>query len=170
MPKRCDFTSSAVIVRDVRGRFALLQRARFPIAIAPASGHIDQHGSPEQAAVAELAEELGLTVPIDALRPTSVQAQLVYNPCRRVDGDHHYWWVFEVTGVEADLNPSPQETRGAGWYSQDEVERLAQRTRDYQAGRLSPDEWESESGLEDVWLGLLVQIGHLSTQLGRPYR
>jgi 8-oxo-dGTP pyrophosphatase MutT (NUDIX family) len=165
MRKRCDFTSSAVVVTDAHGRFALLKRARFPIGIAPASGHIDQHGSPGQAAVAELVEELGLVVELSALRPTRVQAQLVNNPCRRIGGDHHVWWVFEVTGVEAELRPSKDETRGASWYIQDELERLAQRTRDYQAGVVSPDEWEAEPGLEVVWLDLFVQLGYLRRTL-----
>jgi 8-oxo-dGTP pyrophosphatase MutT (NUDIX family) len=161
MRKRCDFTSSAVIVRDAQGRFALLKRARFPIGIAPASGHIDAHGSPEQAAVEEVAEELGLTVPISALRPTSIQAQLIHNPCRRIDGNHHYWWIFETTEFEGELQPSPDETQGAAWYTPDELARLAQRTRKYQAGLFSSNEWEAEPGLEVVWADLFVQLGHL---------
>jgi 8-oxo-dGTP pyrophosphatase MutT (NUDIX family) len=161
MRRRCDFTSSAVIVRDAHGRFALLKRARFPVGIAPASGHIDEHGSPEQAAVAELAEELGLVVEPSALRATAVQAQLIHNPCRRLEGDHHYWWVFEVTEFAGELQPSPDETQGAGWYTEGELEQLAQRTRDYQAGVVSPDEWEAEPGLEVVWLDLFAQLGDL---------
>lgn len=165
MHKRCDFTSSAVIVRDAHNRFALLRRARFPIGIAPASGHIDQHGSPEQAAVAELAEELGLVVDLSALHPTTIQAQLVNNPCRRTGGDHHVWWVFEVNDVEAELHPSPDETQGASWYAHGELERLAQRTRDYDAGLVSQREWEVEPGLEVVWLDLFTQLGHLPKPL-----
>jgi ADP-ribose pyrophosphatase YjhB (NUDIX family) len=121
----------------------------------------DQHGSPEQAAVSEVAEELGLTVPISALRPTSIQAQFIGNPCRRIGGDYHVWWVFEVTGIEAELNPSPDETLGAGWYDQDELERLAQRTKNYQAGMVPQKKWEAEPGLEVVWLDLFAQLSHL---------
>lgn len=161
MRKHCDFTSAAVVVRDSLGRFALLRRARFPIGIAPASGHIDQHGSPEQAAANELAEELGLIVSTDALRPTRIQAQLVHNPCRRIGGDHHVWWVFELTNVEDKLQPSPDETQGASWYTPDELEHLAQRTRDYEAGSVSSLEWATAPGLEPVWLDLLEQLGYL---------
>jgi 8-oxo-dGTP pyrophosphatase MutT (NUDIX family) len=161
MLKYCDHTSAAVIIRDSLGRFALLERARFPIGIAPASGHVDNHGSPEQAAVAEAAEELGLVVPAHALRPTIIQGQLIRNPCRRIDGDHHTWWIYEAAEFSGALQPSPDETKGAGWYSQMQLQELAERTMRFEAGVVRHEAWEAQPGLEDVWVQLFTQLGYV---------
>jgi 8-oxo-dGTP pyrophosphatase MutT (NUDIX family) len=161
MQKYCDHTSAAVIIRDSLGRFALLERARFPIGVAPASGHVDNHGSPEQAAANEAAEELGLVVPARALRSTVVQGQLIRNPCRRIGGDHHIWWIYEATEFSGALQPSPDETKGAGWYSQAQVQELAERTMRFQAGAVGQEAWEARPGLEEVWVRLFVQLGYV---------
>jgi NUDIX domain len=68
MTKQCDNTSVGVVIRDAEGRFALLKRAKFPVGIAPAAGHIDDHGSPEQAALDEVREELGIVLTLDELK------------------------------------------------------------------------------------------------------
>jgi len=65
MENLCDNKSVGVIVQNDGGDILLLHRARFPFGMAPPAGHIDDHGSPEQAAVTEVFEEVGLTLPID---------------------------------------------------------------------------------------------------------
>src|SRR5487761_1087297 len=101
MSKICDHTSVGVIIHDQMGSLALLKRAKFPVGIAPAAGHIDDHGSPEQAARDEVYEELGIKV--TDLAKTSISNRRVENKCRREGGDYHYWYVFEATIADATL-------------------------------------------------------------------
>src|ERR1019366_5810903 len=65
--KLCDNKSVGIIVRNPEGSFALLKRAYFPIGYAPVAGHVDDHGSVEQAAVDEVIEEIDLTVTVEDL-------------------------------------------------------------------------------------------------------
>jgi ADP-ribose pyrophosphatase YjhB (NUDIX family) len=73
----------------------------------------------EDAAKRELKEEVGLD---------AVSLELIYegrheNPCRREDGTWHYWKLYraEVTG---EVERSEEETKQAGWYTKEEVEKL----------------------------------------------
>ncbi|HEY1835913.1 MAG TPA: NUDIX hydrolase [Candidatus Saccharimonadales bacterium] len=127
MVKECDTTSVGVIVRDSEGRFALLKRACFPIGIAPAAGHIDEHGSPEQAAREEVHEELGIM--LGDLRKTTIYERRVENACRRPGGDHHTWYIYEATAADSTLKPDTEETKGANWYDGEQLHKLAARTR-----------------------------------------
>jgi len=159
--KNCDNMSVGVIIQSPEGEFALLKRARFPIGIAPPAGHIDEHGQPEQAAVTEVQEELGLVLAINGLRNTVIQDRRVNNQCRRPSGDHHKWWVYESNDYSGKLAPDVDETQGAGWYNPDQLQALADRTKAFQARQLSQDEWEVSPGLEEVWLDFLTELGYV---------
>lgn len=160
MAKECDNTSVGVIVRDPESRFALLERKKFPIGFAPPAGHIDEHGSPEQAAVDEVGEEVGITLSLDGLRKV-IDSRRVNNRCRREGGDHHVWTVYEASVDAQDMQPSEDETKGAKWYTQDEVQSLADRTRSYQAGQIPEEEWAAHPGLEEIWVDFLSELGHI---------
>ena len=96
MAKICDNTSVGVIIRGSGGKYALLKRAKFPVGIAPVAGHIDDHGSPVQAALDEAEEELGLIIEPSDLMPTEIAARRVDNVCSREGGGHHIWSVYEA--------------------------------------------------------------------------
>jgi 8-oxo-dGTP pyrophosphatase MutT (NUDIX family) len=159
--KTCDNKSVGVIIRDLNGKFALLKRARFPVGIAPVAGHIDDHGTPSQAAIAETREEIGIIIDEDDLRKTSIQNKLINNICRRRGGDHHYWWIYEVNDSEGEIYPDPDETKGAKWYTSEELHDLAGRTREYLSGKIDKEDWEANPGLEEIWLTFLSEMGYL---------
>jgi 8-oxo-dGTP pyrophosphatase MutT (NUDIX family) len=159
--KNCDNMSVGVIIQSPEGEFALLKRARFPVGIAPPAGHVDEHGQPEQAAINEVHEELGLVIAINGLLSTVIQNRRVDNQCRRPGGDHHNWWVYESGEYSGDLSPDADETQGAGWYSPDDLQVLADRTKAFQAGQVSQQEWETSPGLEEVWLDFFTELGYI---------
>ena len=158
MTKPCDNTSVGVIIRDRSGCFALLKRAKFPIGIAPPAGHIDNHGSPEQAALKEVSEELGLK--LSDLTKTAIYGRLVDASCSRPGGDHHIWYVYTALTDTTLLKADPKETKGADWYTLEQLRRLAERTRAYYAGRVSETDWAAKPGLEEVWLPFMEELGY----------
>lgn len=160
MVKECDNTSVGVILWTPEEKMALLLRKKFPIGYAPPAGHIDEHGSSEQAATEEVQEEIGVTLAVGALRKI-IDGRRVDNVCRRPRGDHHVWDVYEATVDEVPMRPSEDETQGASWYSKVEVQQLADRTRAYQAGQIPGEEWAANPGLEEVWLDFLIEAGHV---------
>ena len=135
LPKYCDHTSVGVLIFNKAGELLLIDRGTFPFGMAPPAGHVDEHGSYEQAAIDEVREEVGLEV----LDLELVAEGRVENPCRRVNGTWHYWKVYRAT-ADGELNLSPRETRGAEWC---DVPRLRE------LGALGVSE-ESEH-LESVW-------------------
>ena len=162
MTTECDNTSVGVILRDEEGKYALLRRGKFPVGMAPPAGHIDEHGSPEQTAVGEVHEELGIELTLSGLRRTVIANRRVGNRCRQPGGDYHNWTVYEATvPAGAPLKPSTDETKGAGWYNPDQLEQLADRTRAFHAGQIPAADWEASPGLEEVWLSFLEELGHL---------
>ena len=161
MAKICDNKSVGVIVTDIDGKYALLKRANFPIRIAPVAGHLDDHGTPVQAASDEAEEELGLVIEPAGLKPTKISKRHVANPCSRIGGDHHEWSVFEADQFLGDITPSPEETQGAQWYTKKQLQKLADRTKAYKAGEIPQEEWEADPGLEEVWLDFMLELGHV---------
>jgi ADP-ribose pyrophosphatase YjhB (NUDIX family) len=155
---RCDHTSVGVIIAQ-RGRYLLLTRARPPAGVAPPAGHIDQHGGPVEAALAEVAEEVGLRV--------TELCELVTgwrdNTCRRRPAGPvgHQWTVYRARGVTGRLRASRTETRGARWYTPAELVGLAERTAAYADGRLAEADWQSRPGIEPVWCQWLTRAGVL---------
>jgi ADP-ribose pyrophosphatase YjhB (NUDIX family) len=157
----CDHRSVGAIITDTNGRVLLLDRAKPPAGKAPVAGHIDDHGSPEQAVRAEAREEAGLRL----LGLTKVAAGPLPNACRRPPShawhDGHSWTIYKAT---ADPGESPQfsvdETRGGGWYTLEQLQELADRTvaavRDGGAGPI---------GLEPVWVHWLAELGYIQVSL-----
>ena len=161
MPKNCDNLSVGVIIRDEAGSYALLERRKFPIGIAPAAGHVDDHGSREQAAIDEVREELGIVLAIESLKKV-IDSKRIQNQCRREGGDYHDWTVYEAYTTTQTLQPDADETKGARWYTPEELQALADRTKMYLGGEISDEDWAENPGLEDVWLAHLTDLGHIT--------
>ncbi|MGW7433259.1 NUDIX domain-containing protein [Streptomyces sp. NPDC054861] len=152
--KRCDHASVGAVISSPAG-LLVFERATPPAGIAPVAGHLDQHGSPEQAARAEAAEEVGLTV-------THLQLLLEQwrpNRCRRTPTGPvgHHWWIF-TAHVSGSLRPSAREVRAPRWIHLDQLHQYARRTTAYAEGRLSRQEFEQEPGLEPVWVRFLHDL------------
>jgi 8-oxo-dGTP pyrophosphatase MutT (NUDIX family) len=161
MPKICDHTSVGVVIKNIDGNIALLERARGSVGMAPAAGHVDNHGSFAQAAVDEVQEEIGLIVAPEDLMPTKIADRRINNRCRRENGDHHLWTVYEVDQFVGDITPDPDETKGARWYPKAELQKLADRTKSYKQGKISDDDWRAAPGIEVVWLDFLTELGYV---------
>lgn len=160
MAKECDNLSVGVIIEN-DDKIALLKRAKFTIAIAPPAGHIDEHGSPEQAAINEVSEELGLIISLGGLLKTVIDGRNVSNRCRRIGGDYHKWWVYRTTDFSGTINPSQDETQGAGWYSRQEIQSLADCAKLLKEGKISEEEWCENPGLEVVWYDFMSELGYI---------
>lgn len=154
--KTCDNTSVGIVITDRRGRYLMFDRATFPVGAAPAAGHIDDHGSAEDAGRAEVEEELGLTV----TSLTRVTGGWRDNRCRRRPGGRgtgHDWTVYQAT-VTGDLTPSERETKNVRWIASDTLQELADRTVAYAQGRMTDTEFEAAPGIEPVWMQWLADI------------
>jgi 8-oxo-dGTP pyrophosphatase MutT (NUDIX family) len=153
----CDNTSVFVIAYDEFGRVLVFERATFPAGVAVPAGHVDDHGTPRDAAITEVAEETGLQV----VELTEISAMWRGNRCRRHPGDQgtgHQCHVFQAA-VTGDLNPSECEARNARWVTADELQALADRTVHYAHGRITDAEFEAGPGLEPVQVQFLVDAG-----------
>lgn len=153
---RCDHTSVGVIIAQ-QGKYMLLTRARPPAGVAPPAGHIDTHGGPADAAIAEVHEEVGL-------RLTDMHELVTgwrNNLCRRQPTGPvgHQWTVYRAGGTTGHLRACPAETRGARWYTSTELADLADRTAAYADGRIAEPDWQTQPGLEPVWCQWLTLAG-----------
>lgn len=153
MEKYCDHKSVGVILTNEYDEIALLKRARFPIAIAPPAGHIDSHGTPEQAAIEEVYEEIGIQVNLEDLAKTSIVNRRVFNVCRREGGDYHDWTVYEANVTKQNLQADLDETNGAEWYSRDTFRKLAAKSLHQTVA--------TPGTLEPVWLDFMTELGYL---------
>jgi ADP-ribose pyrophosphatase YjhB (NUDIX family) len=151
----CDNKSVGMIIwRD--DNLLLEERMKIPFGFAIPSGHVDDHGSFEDAAKEETLEEVGLKV---------TDLKLIFegrreNKCRRPGGSWHYWKLYE-TKAEGEIVRSLDETKQAGWYTKDEVQKLAKKTDKYNRGLISEEEWQKNPGLEPdicAWLRKLSII------------
>lgn len=154
--QKCDHTSVGLLVWR-SGKLLLIERRRPPYGYAPPAGHVDDHGSFEDAAREELREEVGLK---------SAELRVVAegrkdNKCRRPGGDWHYWKIYEA-GVSGDVKASPDETKSTRWADRRALEQMADRTRQYLAGSVNQAEWERSPGLEPVWDGWLKELRIIS--------
>ena len=133
----------------------VFERASPPAGIAPVAGHLDQHGGPEQAARAEVAEEVGLTVIWLRLMATAWRP----NRCRRPSNDRvgHHWWIFRAQ-ASGELRPSAREVRAPRWLHPDQLQQYAHRTAAYAAGQLDQEQFTAEPGLEPVWVRFLHEL------------
>lgn len=162
MSKTCDNLSVGVIIRDEAGNYALLERRKFPVGIAPAAGHVDNHGSHEQAALDEVQEELGIVLAPESLKKV-IDNKHMSNQCSREGGSYHDWTVYEARITYRTLQPDADEAKGARWYTPEEVQALADKTKAYLEGEISEQAWTENPGLEDVWVALLIQLKHISS-------
>lgn len=150
--KTCDHKSVGILVfRD--DELLLIERKKFPFGFAPPAGHVDEHGSFEEAARNELKEEVGL----DALNLKLVKEGRKENPCRR-GSTWHYWKIYQ-TEVQGKIKPSKEETKQAGWYDRGALQQLADRTKDYLAKAIKEEDWQEQPGLEPVWHDWLSELG-----------
>ncbi|WP_328792910.1 MULTISPECIES: NUDIX hydrolase [unclassified Streptomyces] len=154
--KTCDNTSVGIVITDHQGRFLMFDRATFPPGTAPAAGHIDDHGTAEDAARAEVEEELGLTV----TGLTHVTGCWRGNPCRRLPGARgtgHDWTIYQAT-VTGGRTPSARETKNVRWITPDALQELADRTVAYAKGRITDAAFEAAPGIEPVWMQWLADV------------
>ncbi len=143
--KICDHTSVGILVWR-KDELLLIERGVLPTGFAPPAGHVDNHGSYEDAAKAELKEETGLT----ALNLKLLLKGRVSNICSREDGTYHDWKIYEAE-TKGKLKRSKRETKQAGWYSKEEIKKLMERTEKYFEGEISEEKWEKNPGIEPVW-------------------
>lgn len=165
MPKLCDQRTVGVLITDDRDRLLMITRNTAPVA-----GHQDltegaDHGglhTAEDAARAEVAEEVGLSA--TRMRPL-LRDVWVPTWCRRTlpagATEHGHRWTVYRAEAAGDLAPDDRETRGAAWYTPEEVGDLARATLAYARGQMSDEQWQREPGLEPVWVELL----HLTRRL-----
>ncbi|MDO8557324.1 MAG: NUDIX hydrolase [Candidatus Jorgensenbacteria bacterium] len=148
----CDHKSVGMLIWD-GDKLLLIERRKPPYGFAPPAGHIDDHGSFEDAARKEVEEEVGL----NAKKITLLAEGRKENPCRREDGTWHYWKIFEVK-TEGKVTASPSETKQYGWYTKEQIRKLAERTENYILGKISETEWQSSPGIEPVWKEWLSEL------------
>ena len=152
MHKQCDHKSVGMLVwKD--DCLLLIERKKPPFGFAPPAGHVDDHGSFEQAATDELSEEVGLEVQSMKLLIEGRKD----NPCRRKDGTWHYWKIYEVKAL-GEVKRSPEETKQAGFYTKENLQLLAKKTEKYLRGKISDTDWESSPGIEPVWYEWFKQL------------
>ena len=153
MSKKCNHTSVGMIVKK-GDKILLIERAKLPFGYAIPAGHVEDGEEYEAAAVRELKEEVGL----DSTRLDLVIEGRMENPCRREDGNWHFWKIFQIS-VEGEVARSEDETKRVNWYSHDQIRQLAARTEDYKAGGISEEAWENNPGLEPVMSDWFKKIG-----------
>lgn len=158
--KRCCGTSIGVIITDPADRILMVTRGWWPKGTAPVAGHVkDEHADVAGALVAEVREEVGLTV---AGTPRTLWHGHLPNLCASLPHEPvagHVWEVVEAT-AEGEVAPAPGETKGAAWYTRAEVDALAEATlAHYRAGGVAAD--QPDASLEAVWLRLFHEAGRL---------
>ncbi|RKS10007.1 ADP-ribose pyrophosphatase YjhB (NUDIX family) [Nocardiopsis sp. Huas11] len=157
--KRCCGTSVGVIIEDQDDRLLMVTRGWWPKGTAPVAGHVrDAHTAVADALVAEVQEEVGLTVTGDRLlwegHLPNLCASLPHQPLAG-----HYWHLAAAT-AEGEVVAAPGETKGADWYTPDQVRAMARATLvHYRAGGAAAD--QPDHSLEAVWLRLLFEAGRL---------
>src|SRR4030043_1538259 len=141
----CDHKSVGMLIRK-EGKILLIERKKPIFGFAPPAGHVDNKGSFENAAKEEVEEEVGLT-------PKKIKLLVEgrkNNPCRRDGGTWHYWKIYQVE-AEGEIKRSEDETKQAGWFSEDQIYSLSEKTQKYLAGKISEEKWIKSPGLEPVW-------------------
>lgn len=152
MHEQCDNKSVGMLVwKD--DCLLLIERRKFPFGFAPPAGHVDSHGSFEQAATDELSEEVGLDT--QALKLLTEGRK--ENPCRRKGGSWHYWKIYEAQTV-GEVKRSQEETKQAGFHPKTNLLSLAEKTEKYLRGEITDTDWEKSPGLEPVWYEWLKEL------------
>lgn len=158
----CDHTSVGILVWS-EGKLLLIERVRPPFGYAPPAGHVDNHGTYLDAAIAELYEETGLR----AGELTLIAEKRKNNPCRRVGGEWHNWQVYEATSHEKNVSINVKEVKTFLWCDAIKLSELANRTQMYRKHIISEAEWQQTPGLEPVWEEWLTELGIIGTSDSR---
>ena len=154
MEKQCDNMSVGVVLQNERDEILLLNRQKFPYGWAAPAGHIDEHGTAEQAAVNELAEETGVRIAPAALSRV-LHSLRIDNMCRRRGGGFHTWTVYTASTSQEPTHSNTEEARSLRWFTVAELQHLADRTR-----ALTEHTKENRDDyLEAVWLRFFVELG-----------
>ncbi|WP_017590814.1 NUDIX hydrolase [Nocardiopsis ganjiahuensis] len=157
--KRCCGTSVGVLITDAQDRLLMITRGWWPKGTAPVAGHVrDAHTDVAAALVAEVEEEVGLTVTGSGLLWEGHLPNLCASlPATPRPG--HYWHLARAT-AEGTVTAAPGETKGAAWYTPDQVRTMARTTlAHYRSGGVAAD--QPDASLEAVWLRLLFEAGLL---------
>lgn len=160
--KTCDNACVGVVIieRHADGpRYLLFQRMTAPIGIAPCAGHVDDHGSATNAAIAEVDEELGLSVE----RLDEVWRGWLPNRCRRASGPRgigHAWTIYTATATGR-LSPSRREAAAPRLASGTDIAELAARTLAYGREEIGHASFAARPGLEPVWIVWFSRMGIL---------
>lgn len=142
--------------------YAILGRGWWPPAWGMFAGHGRDHGqeSPEEAVIAEGAEELGIHVTGLTRILTVHLPNLCASPPHQPDPGH-LWTVFHVHTPTTVLTPAPGETTGAEWVTHEELQRLADVTIAFaHTGR--PAHEQPRLSMEAAWVKLLALIGDIT--------
>lgn len=152
MSKKCDNKSVGMIVYK-GDELLLIERMKKPFGFAPPAGHVDDHGSFEDAAREELEEEVGLqTKKLELIAEGRKE-----NACRRKGGNYHYWKIYRAM-ADGEVHRSIEETKQVDWYSKEQLASLAEKTEKYLDGGITDSEWEERPGLEPVWYEWLKEL------------
>lgn len=143
--KDCDNKSVGMIIEE-NGKILLVEREKPPFGFSFPAGHVDDHGSFEQAAIEETSEETGLKVTSLSL----IFEGKLKNYCRRKGGTWHYWKIYK-TKVEGEINFSREESKQCNWYTKEQVQQLVDRSKKYLAGEISEEEWNKNPGMEPLF-------------------
>jgi len=135
----CNHLSCGMLVKDLKGRYLLIERMKYPIGFACPAGHLEEGESFEQAAKRELKSQ---------------------NPCRRKGGDWHEWKIYEIkTAGEVIIEPT--EVKKYLWSGPKNLRKLAERTAERESGKISESEWNANPGIEPVWRDFFKELGIL---------
>jgi len=118
----------------------LIERKSKPFGMAPPAGHVDDHGSFENAARCELLEEVG----IRASQIELIAEGYRENWCRRPRGYWHYWKIYRADTV-GDVQISKDEVVSHRWCTRDELSHLAAKTLRHLERRSSDFEVKSDN-------------------------
>jgi 8-oxo-dGTP pyrophosphatase MutT (NUDIX family) len=156
----CDNASVGGLIWGVDGNSLLMfERATPPWGLAGVGGHVDTHGTYEDAIRAEVSEEVGLT----AVRvgPVYPEPLWIGNRCRRTPGPRgvgHRWQWYHVK-YQGDVTPNPREARHPRWITPGQLRALSARTAQFAAGKISAEDFKAGPGIEPVWVNVLLDLG-----------
>jgi 8-oxo-dGTP pyrophosphatase MutT (NUDIX family) len=154
MEKFCDNTSVGVVLQNERDEILLLNRQKFPYGWAAPAGHLDEHGTAEQAAVQELEEETGIHISADGL-VRAIHNVRKENTCRRRGGSFHNWTVYTANTNQEPVHTNTDEARSLRWFTRAELQHLADHTRALtEHAKENRDEY-----LELIWLRFFIELG-----------
>jgi len=174
MAKVCDNTSVGQIIRD-GDKLVVIERRNYPEAFALPAGHVDKDTTFADAASRETKEEIGVSIVENRL----IFREDIDNPCKREDGLHHLWEVYEAADWQGELKAG-SDAKAYRWVTLRELRKMAERTEYFmkkhkvlydEVGRLTraifgvdpvqkktDSEWKEEMGLEPVWYYMLKKI------------